>query len=443
MSFEPFNGVTPPNEWKTRLVKDIAVVNERSIKKSDRIDTIQYIDIAAVNHRNIDQLQTFKLNDAPSRARRIVQDNDILISTVRPNLKHYTMIRKAEPDMIASTGFAVISPKRVHPDFLYYYLTSDSYTRYLTQIAEGQTSAYPAFNSDIIENTVIYLPPENEQCEIGEMLASVDKKIELNNAINKNLEEMAQALFKRWFVDFEFPNENGEPYKSSGGEFEESELGLIPKGWKVRTLGEFCEISTTSINPATLSDIIFEHYSIPAFDSGRLPVFESGYEIKSNKYKVSKNSILVSKLNPETKRIWDPYCLTEHAICSTEFMNYIPIESRLRAYCYSILNSEGFHQYLIGNTTGSTNSRQRVNPKGTLHYTFAFGGTDIAYTFNDLVSAIYKKVNENTLENKYLASIRDTLLPKLMSGEIRVPVEQDHNDPDLPMVAERSANYQP
>ncbi|MFD1954100.1 restriction endonuclease subunit S [Paenibacillus thailandensis] len=304
-------------------------------------------------------------------------------------------------------------------------------------------SAIPSTSRSDFYSIEVDLPDIYEQQKIANLLSVLDDKIELNNAINKNLEEMAQALFNSWFVDFEFPNENGEPYKSSGGEFEESELGLIPKGWKVRTLGEFCEISTTSINPVTLPDIIFEHYSLPAFDSGRLPVFESGSEIKSNKYKVSKNSILVSKLNPETKRIWNPYCLTEYAICSTEFMNYIPINSRLRAYSYSILNSEGFHQYLVGNTTGSTNSRQRVNPKATLQYKFVYGGTDIAYIFNDLVSAIYKKINENTLENKYLASTRDTLLPKLMSGEIRVPVERDHSAPDLPMVAESSTIYQP
>lgn len=321
--------------------------------------------------------------------------------------------------------------------YLYYYLNSIDISGYITG------SVQPKLSKANLNSITIVLPSLKEQKNISDVLRALDDKIELNNAINKNLEEMAQALFKRWFVDFEFPNENGEPYKSSGGEFEESELGLIPKGWKICTLGEFCEISTTSINPAILPDIIFEHYSLPAFDSGRLPVFESGCEIKSNKYKVSKNSILVSKLNPETKRIWNPYCLTEYAICSTEFMNYIPINSRLRAYSYSILNSEGFHQYLVGNTTGSTNSRQRVNPKATLQYKFVYGGTDIAYIFNDLVSAIYKKINENTLENKYLASTRDTLLPKLMSGEIRVPVERDHSAPDLPMVAESSTIYQP
>lgn len=370
--------------------------------------------------------------------------NDVLIAKDGNTLLKYVFVNREDRELVLLSSIAILRPNMrvLNPYYLRYYLT-DPKTKKLLLQGYSSGSAIPRVVLKDFKQLPIPLPSLEEQRAIADQLSILDDKIELNNAINKNLEEMAQALFKRWFVDFEFPNENGEPYKSSGGEFEESELGLIPKGWKVRTLGEFCEISTTSINPATLSDIIFEHYSIPAFDSGRLPVFESGYEIKSNKYKVSKNSILVSKLNPETKRIWDPYCLTEHAICSTEFMNYIPIESRLRAYCYSILNSEGFHQYLIGNTTGSTNSRQRVNPKGTLHYTFAFGGTDIAYTFNDLVSAIYKKVNENTLENKYLASIRDTLLPKLMSGEIRVPVEQDHNDPDLPMVAESSVIYQP
>jgi type I restriction enzyme S subunit len=325
--------------------------------------------------------------------------------------------------------------------FLKYFLMSSLGQSRLKEKESGTTVT--GIKQSELRRVKIDIPNFETQQVISKILSSLDDKIELNNAINKNLEEMAQALFKRWFVDFEFPNENGEPYKSSGGEFVESELGLIPKGWKVCTLGEFCEISTTSINPATLPNIIFEHYSLPAFDNGKLPVFESGYGIKSNKYKVSKNSILVSKLNPETKRVWNPYCLTDYAICSTEFMNYVPINSKLRAYCFSILNSEGFYQYLVGNTTGSTNSRQRVSPRGTLHYKFAYGGTDTAYTFNDLVSTIYKKINENTLENKYLASIRDTLLPKLMSGELRVPVEQDHNAPDLPMIAESSAIYQP
>ena len=270
----------------------------------------------------------------------------------------------------------------------------------------------------------VKIPQIEIQDGIAYLLGSLDDKIELNNAINKNLEEMAQALFKRWFVDFGFPNENGEPYKSSGGEFEESELGLIPKGWQVSTLGEICEISTKTINPSTYPETKFEYYSIPAFDDDRMPVFEQGSEIKSNKYIISKKSILVSKLNPETKRVWKPYCLTENMICSTEFINYVPLNTGLRAYCYSVLNSEQFTQYLASNTTGSTNSRQRANPKASLNYKFLYGGNEITQKFNEIVSDIYEIISENILQNRNLASIRDTLLPKLMSGEIRVPVEQ-------------------
>ncbi|MEF2967391.1 restriction endonuclease subunit S [Paenibacillus sp. M1] len=439
MSFEPFNGMTPPNEWKARLVKDIAVVNERSIKKSDRIDTIQYIDIAAVNHRNIDQLQTFKLNDAPSRARRIVQDNDILISTVRPNLKHYTMIRKAEPDMIASTGFAVISPKRVHPDFLYYYLTSDSYTRYLTQIAEGQTSAYPAFNSDIIENTVIYLPPENEQCEIGEMLASVDKKIELNNAINKNLEEMTQALFKRWFVDFEFPNENVEPYKSSGGEFEESELGLIPKGWKIGRIGDIASNRTQTVRPEEIPSGT-KYIGLEHIPRKKLAISHFGVsdELESNKLWFYKGDILFGKLRPYFHKVSiAPF----DGVCSTDILS---INSK-RDEFYGYLVFQLFSERLVDYVTQSSNGTKmpRTNWRDMSNYSIVIPPMEIAEKFTTVVRGFVSMMTNNIYENMNLSNIRDTLLPKLMSGEIRIPVEQDHSAPYLPMVAERSANYQP
>src|SRR5690606_30068432 len=100
------------------------------------------------------------------------------------------------------------------------------------------TTGVPAISRPVtsLRSIEVPLPSLNEQQNIVDILISIDDKIELNNAINNNLEEMAQAIFKHWFVDFEFPNENGEPYKSSGGEFEESELGLIPKGWRVNSL---------------------------------------------------------------------------------------------------------------------------------------------------------------------------------------------------------------
>nr|WP_258080005.1 restriction endonuclease subunit S [Enterococcus faecium] len=103
------------------------------------------------------------------------------------------------------------------------------------------TSGRQRAQTDVIENTKIMLPPLDEQKAIAHILSTLDDKIEVNNQINKTLENMAQAIFKQWFVDFEFPNEDGEPYKSSGGEMVESELGMIPKGWEVKELVDVLE----------------------------------------------------------------------------------------------------------------------------------------------------------------------------------------------------------
>lgn len=345
----------------------------------------------------------------------------------------------ADQDYAIGRGLCSISPD--DPENKYFIKSViDVNLPHLLNIATGST--FPNVSKDMLLQLPIMIPPKEEQLGISNVFESLDLKIQLNYATNKNLEEMAQALFKRWFVDFQFPNENGEPYQSSGGEFEDSELGLIPKGWRVSQLEEFCDISTEGANPSLSTDVIFEHYSIPAFDDGKIPVFELGSEIKSNKYKVKKNSILVSKLNPETKRVWKPYCLTENAVCSTEFINYIPKDHGLIAFCYSVLNSELFHQFLISNTTGSTNSRQRAKPIATLSYKMAVGDRSITTLFSKTVDAIYKKSLENILLNKKLADIHDSLLPKLMLGEIRMPLEQGYDlTADLPKAAESKEQY--
>ncbi|MFC4598387.1 restriction endonuclease subunit S [Cohnella hongkongensis] len=331
------------------------------------------------------------------------------------------------------------SPK-IDPIFVSYFLGTKFYINWILSNAQGTTMS--SLNQEILKRVPLPIPSIEEQRRIASVLQVIDEKIELNNAITKNLEEMAQVLFKRWFVDFEFPNENDEPYKSSGGEFEESELGLIPKGWSISLLEEFCYLSTEGVKPYLSADDVYEHYSIPAYDEGKMPVFELGSEIKSNKYKVHRNSILVSKLNPETKRIWLPYCITENAVCSTEFMNYLPKDQDSFGFCYLIFNSESFNQFLISNTTGSTNSRQRAKPKATLNYKIATGNRSLIRLFSRTVEAIYKQVSEFRLQNKKLADTRDTLLPKLMSGELRVPLEKNYKfSVESSLAAESKAQY--
>ncbi|MGB3479313.1 MAG: restriction endonuclease subunit S, partial [bacterium] len=228
-----------PEDWEIVKLSDVAVVNNLTLNDSFPYEEIEYIDISSVAQGRISETKLLQRSEAPSRAQRVVRDNDILLSTVRPNLKHYAFIKKAKSNIIASTGFAVITSKNIHPQFLYYYISTDRYTYYLSAIADMHTSAYPACNPDVIENSLMPYPPLPEQRAIAKILSDLDEKIELNRQTNKTLESIAKAIFKHWFVDFEFPNEEGKPYKSSGGKMVDSELGDIPKDWDVNKVKNF------------------------------------------------------------------------------------------------------------------------------------------------------------------------------------------------------------
>ncbi|WKB37201.1 restriction endonuclease subunit S [Terrilactibacillus sp. S3-3] len=177
----------------------------------------------------------------------------------------------------------------VDAEYLYRFLTQKTITTYLQAVAESSTSAYPSIKPSIIEDLEIDLPPIREQKSIAHILSTLDDKIEVNNQINRTLEEMAQTIFKHWFVDFEFPNEQGKPYKSSGGEVE-SELGMIPKGWEVKKN----------------SDVLKLNYgkALKSKDRqpGKYPVYGSnGIVGFHNKYLVDGPSIVVGrKGNPGT-----------------------------------------------------------------------------------------------------------------------------------------------
>lgn len=222
---------------------------------------------------------------------------------------------------------------------------------------------------------------------------------------------MAQAIFKSWFVDF-------EPF--ADGEFIESELGEIPAGWRVLPLGDVVDISTKTINPQSCPDVVLEHYSIPAFDETCLPVFEVASGIKSNKYIVDKSCFLISKLNPSIKRIWRPYCISDNAVCSTEFIVYKAKNPSHKDFYYSIIDSASFTDFLLSHVTGSTGSRQRAIPSDTLAFAVVVPPDRIIDDFCDKVASIYEKFEQNHLENRLLRQTRDTLLPRLMSGELSV-----------------------
>jgi len=220
--------------------------------------------------------------------------------------------------------------------------------------------------------------------------------------LNDNLEAQVTALFKSWFIDYE--------------PFEIDETGK-PFGWREKSLAHVLTTTTKSVNPQTIKKEGVWHYSIPAYDAERLPIYDNPQSILSNKYIVPNNSILVSKLNPDTKRIWLTSERFEGAICSTEFIIYIPNNSMHRAFYYLLFNTSDFIDFLVSNATGSTNSRMRVKPSSTLDFNFFFPQSNaILDDFCKKVNPMLDMIEKNTIEIRSLRNIIPIAVARMMSS---------------------------
>ena len=189
--------------WREVRLGDVVKSNQSSVDKNYTHTVIQYLDTSSITRGKLESLETCVLSEAPTRAKRLVRDNDIIYSTVRPIQRHYGFIKNAPANLVVSTGFSVIetNEKKALPLFIYHLLTSDSVVMTFDAIAESSTSVYPALKPSDIENLSILLPPLPEQKAIAEVLSSLDDKIDLLHRQNRTLEDMAQTLFRKWFIE--------------------------------------------------------------------------------------------------------------------------------------------------------------------------------------------------------------------------------------------------
>jgi len=328
------------------------------------------------------------------------------------------------------------------------------YYKYLKQTLRylDSGSAQSQITINDLQREALALPPLPEQRAIAHILGSLDDKIELNRRMNETLEGMAQALFKSWFVDFDpvidnalvagnsIPEEladraevrraalangtaNREAAKPFPGVFQQTEeLGWIPESWEMNSFAKLATLDTTSVKPFQHPETLWEHYSIPSFDSSGIPCWESGSEIKSNKYLVKPGSILTSKLNPETERTWWPFLIHEEtSICSTEFMQFVPLRIEEQAFIYSLIRSQPFQDNILERVTGSTGSRQRAQPQQIAEIDVIDCGETLRTMYVAVSKPMFQSTRNNLIQSRELTKLRDTLLPKLISGELRIP----------------------
>lgn len=287
-------------------------------------------------------------------------------------------------------------PNITEQEFLYY-LLKDSIDGF-KQIAHG--GVFDTITRETFDSIDILLPPLPEQKAIAAVLSSLDDKIDLLHRQNKTLEAMAETLFRQWFV-------------------EEAD-----EGWEEGKILDYCLHHKDGVKPQNQPNEIFSHYSIPAFDNSLNPVIECGSEIQSNKYSVVQNSFLFSKLNPnKVKRIWlilDD--LNENAICSTEFQVVRPKDKKYLFFTYLWLSIPQNYDEIASGVGGTSGSHQRIDPADIFNFACPLIGDDLLISLNSKVAPIFMKVMENRVQIRTLEKLRDTLLPKLMSGEVRVKV---------------------
>ena len=341
-------------------------------------------------------------------ARAIPEEDDLILAREAP-VGNVSIIMDGQRVCLGQR-VVLIKPKRelVDPHFLTYYLLSAEVQHRLKNHANGAVVAH--LNVSDIRNLWVTLPEFEEQVAIGKILRSIDDKIELNRQINDNLEQQAQALYRSWFVDF-------EPFKE--GKFIESEIGEIPAGWSIVKFGDIVEIPKKTINPQKFPDTIFNHYSLPACDNGLIAEVQAGKDIMSNKIILQSNTTLFSKLNPRIKRIWFTCEVLPNSICSTEFIPYRAKIDTEYSYIFSIVNSDAFYSSVMGCVNGATGSHQRFHAEDTEDFLCAYN-KDAVNEFSKLIEPILKQMHDLRQENVKLALTRDTLLPKLMSGELKI-----------------------
>ena len=295
--------------------------------------------------------------------------------------------------------FEVIDNSILNEDYLMMWFRRPEFDRICWLHTDG--SVRGGITWDDICRLELPIPPIENQLEIVNSYKAITERIALKQKINDNLEATAQALYTSWFIDF-------EPFELDDDGF--------PLGWKKHTLNDKLTTSTQSVNPQKMPAEFVWHYSIPAFDAEKLPVNDETQSILSNKYIVPNDALLVSKLNPDTKRIWRTLSCFENAICSTEFIVFSSKQPSHRDFYYLLFNTKEFVDFLVSNATGSTNSRMRVKPASSLDYEFICPDDKTIDSFCSKVKPFLDKIENNYLEIRNLNELLPLAVTKMMSS---------------------------
>ena len=370
-----------------------------------RSQNVLDMDFSTENLAYIDEVQAEKLKNV------IVEKNDILLNITGDSIARCTIVPEEILPARVNQHVSIIRCKNTEQSkYVMYYL--QYIKKYLLQISKvGGTRN--ALTKEAISKLPIKISEDWNR--ISTILDNIDRKIKINNQINLELEAMAKILYDYWFVQFDFPDQNGKPYKSSGGKmvYHPELKREIPEGWGVEKLRDFCQYVSEKVDSSELNIENYVGTDNMIEDMGGIELTTS-IPKSGTSTKFSVGDILISNIRPYFKKIWlsdrtggcsaDVLCIRTKKIIPKEFV-------------YATLARDDFFNYDVAGSKGS--KMPRGDKKHIMEYpvVFEFG---IVEQYSEIVKPIYEAVHKNNNQNQELTQLRDWLLPMLMNGQVKV-----------------------
>lgn len=406
------------SKWQETRLGELIEINPETLSVSKYTGEIKYIDIASVNSGSLEGYTTYEISDAPSRARRIIKDKDILFSTVRPNLRAYYFVKNAPTNAICSTGFAVLRAKKgVNSRFVYSLVTENSFVDYLTLAAKG--SAYPAVDTNDFKKAKVTVPDLPTQERIADILSSYDDLIEANNRRIELLEQAAQELYKEWFVRFRFPGHENTKFENG-----------LPEGWGYVRFGKAIDIidGDRGANYPKQEEFYPEGDCL-FLNAGN--VTSKGFDFSACSYITKEKDSILRKGKLQHG---DVVLTTRGTVGNVAFYNDTMTFSEMRInsgmvilrnlgvvspeYIYTALRHEYLQKLMTLYASGSAQPQLPIKDMKRMKIIKADEKT--MKRFTEMSADIYNQISLLIMKNQTLAKQRDMLLPRLMSGKLEV-----------------------
>jgi len=396
---------------------DVIKINQRAIKKNYPHKNILYADIGSVGEGLVDDLEEIILADAPSRAKRIVFKNDTILSTVRPRNRSFYYFKEAQDNLIASTGFAVLTPIKeyINERFLYYLISNRSFTSYLGNHEKG--AAYPAITTDVIENYELELPILEIQKRIADILSAYDDLIENNLKRIKLLEQAAQNIYKEWFVNLRFPGHENTPINEETG---------LPEGWEYGVVSDLCEVkSGYAFKSKQWKKEGNPVIKIKNINNNTVSLNDSGFvddEVAdvAKKYELFTGDVVIAMTGATVGKVGLIPKIDKRIYLNQRVGLFRPLseENDNIALVFSFFLTDDSQQQVLNFAQGAAQPNISGSEIGNIKLNIA--DSKVLSEFNKLTKPSIDLIQTLYGQNHKLKAARDILLPRLMNRTIEV-----------------------